>query len=229
VKVPGAQEAWMKLGAKLATTVALGVLLAVGTQMLRDRYGGTFGPPDAHVYGVGQAPEDVRRAVLDGLRAFQEGYLRRDVGQVEPFVGRLFSRDDVLLLGTMPLEARASHAEAVRLVRDDWTAWGDCRFAVDQARISSHGDVAWFATVGYVTFDLSRLLVLPLRLSGVLVKEEGSWRFRQLQFQLDLDTSWLLLLNLLLALWLAVSLAGLAAGAAKAARRRQALPAAPRR
>ena len=154
----------MKMGAKLVTTLVLGVLLAVGTRMLQNRYHGAFGPPDTHVYGAGNAPEDVRREVLDVLRAFQEGYRRRDVRRLDPFMERLFSRDDVLLLGTMPLEARASYAAAVGLVRDDWTAWGDCRFAVDQARISSHGDVAWFATVGDVTFDLSKWLVLPLRL-----------------------------------------------------------------
>jgi len=219
----------MKMGAKLVTTLVLGVLLAVGTRLLQNRYHGAFGPPDTHVYGAGNAPEDVRREVLDVLRAFQEGYRRRDVRRLDPFMERLFSRDDILLLGTMPLEARASYAAAVGLVRDDWTAWGDCRFAVDQARISSHGDVAWFATVGDVTFDLSKRLVLPLRLSGVLAKDRGAWGFRQLQFQLDLDTSWLLLLNLLLALWLAVSLAGLAAAVAKAARRRKALPTALRR
>ena len=118
---------------------------------------------------------------------------------------RLFSRDNVLILGTMPREVFIGFDEAATLVQSDWALWGDCRFAFDNAHVSGDGDVAWFSTIGYVEFDLSRLLVLPLRLSGVLVSEEGVWRFQQLQFQFDLDISYLLLINLLLTVWLAVS------------------------
>ncbi len=71
----------------------------------------------------------------------------------------LYSRDNLLVLGTSPGEVYSGYDRAARLVRSDWESWGDCRFMVDSANISSEGDIAWFATKGYVKFDLSGLLV----------------------------------------------------------------------
>ncbi len=97
------------------------------------------------------------------------------------------------------------------MIKTDWESWGDCRFRLGETHVSAAGDVAWFATVGSVTFDLSRFLVLPVRLRGVMVNEGGAWRIRQAQFQFDLDLSGLLLVDLLLLAWMAVNLAWLAA------------------
>ena len=117
-------------------------------------------------------------------------------------MGRLFSEDDTTILGTMPREIYVGFDQAADLVRTDWQSWGDCLFDLENVHISSSGEVAWIATVGFVRFDLSRFLVLPLRLSGVLVREDGIWRFQHLQFQFDLDLSYLLLITALLGIWL---------------------------
>jgi hypothetical protein len=212
----------MRIARAVARVVMLSLLLYLGTSILQDRYQGSFGPPGEYPSSQGSAPDEVRSEVLAVLSAFQEGYARRDVEQVRPFMERLFSLHDVLILGTMPQEVFVGFDEATRLVRGDWTGWGDCRFAVDTARVSAEGDVAWFSTVGFVEFDLTSLLVLPLRLTGTLVKEDARWRFRQLQFQFDLDLSGLLVINLLVAAWLAVSLLTLAASVVRSCRARQA-------
>jgi len=104
----------------------------------------------------------------------------------------------------MPQVVYIGFENAIDLVRSDRQHWGDCRFAVENAHISSQGDVAWFSTVGYVQFDITSLLVLPLRLSGVLAKEDTEWRIQHLQFQFDLDLMPLLLMIVLLAFWFAV-------------------------
>ena len=96
------------------------------------------------------------------------------------------------------------------LVKSDWESWGDCKFNVDSANISSAGDVAWFSTKGYVKFDLSKLLVIPLRLTGIMVKEDQVWKFQQQQFQFDIDFSFTLLATVILAVWILVSLVTLA-------------------
>jgi hypothetical protein len=153
----------------------------------------------------GNAAPDVRAAVLGQLSAFQDGYAKRDTGQVDAFMSRLFSRDHTLVLGTMPGEIYPGYARASEIIRTDWESWGDCRFRIDQTQVSAVGDVAWFATVGSVKFDLSRFLVLPLRLSGVMVNEQGTWKLRQAQFQFDLDLSPLLVLNMVLLVWLGVN------------------------
>ena len=182
--------------------VALLVFLCAG--LLEDKYQGSFDPPGSYPYGRGNAPDNVRSEITDTLEAFQDGYTARDLTQLESFAERLFAQDNMSILGTMPREACIGFEHAVRLVRSDWQGWGDCKFAVENAHISSRGDVAWFSTVGYVEFDLTSLLVLPLRLSGVLVKDDAEWRMQYLQFQFDLDLTNVLVLNVLLTFWLAV-------------------------
>ena len=80
---------------------------------------------------------------------------------------------------------------------------------MDNAHISTSGDVAWISTIGYVQFDLSRFLILPLRLSAVMVREDLVWRFQYMQFQFDLNLFTLFLTTILLFIWLSVSLVSL--------------------
>jgi len=212
----------MKIAAGLVRTLCVALLLYLGTSILEDRYQGFFGPPDVFPYARGNASEETRGEVLGVLRAFQEGYSRRDIGQLETFMERLFVHDNVVILGTMPQEACIGFEHASRLVNADWASWGDCSFAIDTAHVSTAGDVAWFATVGSVEFDLTRLLVPPLRLSGVLVRDDGVWRFQYLQFQFDLDLTYLLVINLLLSVLLVVSLITLLVGIVRWHRQRRA-------
>ncbi len=153
----------------------------------------------------GNATPEVRTAVLNQLERFQEGYTKRDVKQLDAYMQAVFSRERPILLGTMPGELYVGYPQVTQLIREDWKSWGDCRFRFDQTQISAVGNVAWFATVGSVKFDLSRYLVLPLRLTGVMANENGVWKIRQAQFQFDLDLSNLLLAQALTAAWMAVS------------------------
>lgn len=166
--------------------------------------------PAAAVYTTGTAPDSTRQEIIGQLHKFQDGYSKRDTSQVDAFMEALYARENVLILGTGPREVFRSYDGAANLVRSDWESWGDCRFMIDSANISSVGDVAWFATKGYVKFDLSKLLVLPLRLTGIMVKEDQVWKFRQQQFQFDIDFSFSLLVILILAVWILVSLITLA-------------------
>jgi hypothetical protein len=153
----------------------------------------------------GNATPEVRTAVVRQLGVFQEGYTRRTTADVPAFMDKVFSREHPVALGTMPAEVYVGYDAVGELVRTDWQSWGDCRFRLDETQVSAAGDVAWFATVGSVKFDLSRFLVMPLRLSGVMVNEGGQWKIRQAQFQFDLDLSLLLLADVLLLVWLAVN------------------------
>jgi hypothetical protein len=153
----------------------------------------------------GNAAPEVRAAVMSQLGAFQDGYTRRDTAELPAFMDKLFSREHPVALGTMPAEVYVGYDAIGTLVRGDWQSWGDCRFRLAETQVSAAGTVAWFATVGSVKFDLSRFLVLPLRLSGVMVNEGGQWKIRQAQFQFDLNLGPLLLVDLLLLVWLAVN------------------------
>jgi hypothetical protein len=166
--------------------------------------------PATAAYSGGNAPDSTSKEIIDQLNKFRDGYSRRDTSQVNTFMESLYSRENVLILGTNPNEIFSGYERATSLVRSDWESWGDCKFNFDSANISSVGDIAWFSTRGYVEFDLSKLLVIPLRLTGIMVKEDGVWKFQQQQFQFDIDFSFALLATLILAVWILVSLVILA-------------------
>lgn len=144
--------------------------------------------------------------IIHQLNKFQEGYTKRDTSQIKLFMEELFSKENVLILGTQPNEICIGHRAATRLVFADWKQWGDCTFLINNSNISSSGNVAWFSTTGYVKFDLSSLLVLPLRLTGVMVYENEIWKFQQMQFQFDLDLTNVLVTIITMIIWLSVSL-----------------------
>ena len=144
--------------------------------------------------------------IIDLLNKFQDGYSKRDLKNIDTFMQSLYSRENILILGTMPGEIYSGHEKATRLVKSDWDSWGDCKFEIDSANISSSGNTAWFSTKGYVKFDLSNLLVIPLRLTGIMVKEDHEWKFQQQQFQFDIDFSFNLIATLVISGWILISI-----------------------
>ena len=132
---------------------------------------------------TGDAPASVRAEVLVALRAFQEGYIRRDPKELDSFMYRLFpENDDILLLGTDAGEWVRGYRPVAEFIRTDWLKWGDFRFAVDDSIIWSSGDVAWIASVGVVHEQRSDR---PLRFSAILTRNGNNWLFRQVHFQRD--------------------------------------------
>jgi len=186
------------------------VILFLVTRIFKKADEQKIASPATAVYSLGNAPDSTRREIIDQLNKFQDGYSNRDTSQVNAFMESLYSRENVLILGTNPNEIFSGYERASSLVKSDWESWGDCKFNVDSANISSAGDIAWFSTRGYVEFDLSKLLVIPLRLTGIMVKEDGTWKFQQQQFQFDIDFSFALLAILILGAWILVSVVTLA-------------------
>lgn len=198
----------MPIVRRLAALALNVLLLAAAFAIFKHPYATAYGNADAFVYGRGNAPADVREAVVGQLEAFGDGYRRRDLRAVDAFSAGLLA-DEAMALGTLPREVYVGRKAVTELVRTDWESWGDCTFFHRTAHVSSRGDTAWFAMIGFVKFDLSRFLVLPLRVSGILVQDGGAWKFSQLQFQFDLDFSLLLLVDVILLAWLAFNTGGL--------------------
>ena len=74
---------------------------------------------------AGDAPAPVRAEVLTALRAFQEGYIRRDPRELDSFMHRLFpENDDILLLGTDADEWVRGYRAAAEFIKTDWLKWG---------------------------------------------------------------------------------------------------------
>lgn len=188
----------MKIMNNCLILCGLGLTLFITTRTFKIPHKTFYNNPDAFVFSKGNADPDVRNQIEQKMRQFQEGYEARDTSVLYYFMDDLFSQENILILGTMPNEIYSGFDEASDLVRSDWLHWGDVRLLVQNANISTQGNVAWISTIGFVEFDLSRFLVLPLRFSGVLVREDFGWKFQQAQFQFDLDSSFTVMAILLL-------------------------------
>jgi len=162
--------------------------------------------PSLFLYDHGNASPSVRAEILEQLEHFQDGYDKRDTLILESYMEQLFSKENILILGTMPGEIYSGYSEAADLVSSDWLKWGDVHMLVESSNISASDSVAWFSMIGHVVFDISSWLDLPLRVSGVMVREDLGWKFQQLQFQFDLNTKWVLNVTILLAILLIVSI-----------------------
>jgi len=204
----------------LVRIILILVVLFLVTRTFKRADERSYGSTSAAVFSKGNAPDSIRKEVLIQLHKFQDGYSKRDTGQVDSFMNSLYSKDNILILGTMPGEIFKDYKSATRLVKSDWESWGDCVFAMDSANISSAGNIAWISARGYVKFDLSSLLVIPLRFTGVMVKEDGTWKFHQQQFQFDVDFSFSMLATILLFIWLIVSVISLVVVSVKSLKKR---------
>lgn len=103
-----------------------------------------------------QAPKKVSHAIKRVLEKFQDGYTKRNVNEVDTFLDELFLLEsDLLLIGTGAIDLNGYEFSkgpkgARNLVEEDWKYWGDMILDIDDALVSSVGDVAWVATTGIV-------------------------------------------------------------------------------
>ena len=199
----------------LLRVVLLFIILFLVTRTFKRADEKIFIFPTRSYYSKGNAPDSTRKEIIGQLKKIQDGYSKRDTKNIDAFMQSLYSRENILILGTMPGEIYSGYEKATRLVKTDWESWGDCKFVIDSANISSSGSTAWFSTRGYVKFDLSKLLVIPLRLTGVMVKEDKEWKFQQQQFQFDIDFTFCLLATLIITAWIIISLSTLAISTVK--------------
>jgi len=88
------------------------------------------------------------------LQIFQDGYIHRDLSQVDLFM-ELFT-PDAEVIGTNGVkpgvdEWYMDRSSARELIAGDWEDWGDLRLDLDSMSIHSRGDVGWVATSATVT------------------------------------------------------------------------------
>lgn len=88
------------------------------------------------------------------LQSFQDGYTRRDAGQIDSFM-ELFA-EEAEVIGTNGVrpgmdEWHMDRLSARELVGGDWEGWGDLRLDLDSMSIHSRGEVGWVAAPATVT------------------------------------------------------------------------------
>jgi len=196
----------MKIFLNALVVVGFALALIITTKTLVIPHQEYQNDPSQFLYDKGNASPAIRAEIMEQLELFQEGYDKRDTTILESYMDQLFSKENILILGTMPGEIYSGFVEAADLVSSDWLLWGDVDMLVKSANISASDSVAWFSMIGHVVFDMSSWLDLPLRVSGIMVQEDQGWKFQQLQFQFDLTVTWVLYGIILLAILLLVSI-----------------------
>ena len=198
----------MKILFHLLCTIFALFMLYVLSRTLEDPLEDFLPSQDSFIFSKGNAPDSIRAEIIVQLNLFQDGYTKRDTSLIKSFMQQLFAEENTLILGVMPNEICIGQKGVKRLLFGDWNRgrWGNCTFLIENANISSHGDVAWISTIGDVKLDISSYLVLPLRLTGIMVKENGFWKFQQLQFQFNLDFTYVLVTIIFMIIWVAISI-----------------------
>jgi hypothetical protein len=93
------------------------------------------------------------------LKAFQDGYIARDISALDGFMTLFAEEGQIEVIGT------SSHTkgqgewcldtESLReLIKTDWESWGDLRLDFDGADIHTHGHVGWLAAAGTVSMQI---------------------------------------------------------------------------
>ena len=196
----------MKIFLNVLVVVGFALALFIVTKTFEIPHQEYQDDPSLFLYDQGSASPAIRAEILKQLEVFQQGYTDRDTGILESYMEQLFSKENILILGTMPGEIYSGYEEAADLVSSDWLLWGDVTMLVESANISASDSVAWFSMIGHVVFDLTSMLDLPLRVSGLMVQEDLGWKFQQVQFQFDLNIQWVLYVIILLSILLLASL-----------------------
>ncbi len=92
--------------------------------------------------------------VRNVLRKFQEGYTNRNVDVLDDYMKELFiDSDKMLTVGTNRSEWCFGLNDLRGLLKSDWKYWNNIHVDVDNAKINSKDNIAWFVTDCIMTWD----------------------------------------------------------------------------
>lgn len=90
--------------------------------------------------------------VLETISKFQKGYHERNLQNVDAFADDLFiDHEDTVIIGTGNGERCTGLEEIKELLRIDWEYWGNFELNIEEAIITSHGEVAWIVSDGMLS------------------------------------------------------------------------------
>ena len=139
-----------------------------------------------------ELPPALREAALRPLRRLAEYYLKRDPEQADACMEETMLPDDMLILGTNPLEIFWGREGARNLLQGDWRSWGLASLDADGTALGRAGDTLHFVMRGQIRLDFFHIRV-PIKITGLLIEKDGAWRIGKLQFVNDLNTNYVII------------------------------------
>lgn len=137
-------------------------------------------------------PPELREAALLPLCRLARYYLKRDPEQAGACIEETMLPEDMLILGTNPLEVFHGREGARNLLQGDWRSWGLASLDADNAVLGRAGDTIHFVMRGQIRLDFFHIRI-PIKVTGLLVESGGARRIGKLQFVNDLNTNYLIL------------------------------------
>lgn len=142
-------------------------------------------------YTLGNATHQDRQAIINTLSVLQQGYYERDVTKIDYYTDKTIDTTSIVILGTNPNEILIGKEGVQRLLYGDWKFWGDVKFNLDKTHVSVSNNTAYFALTGTIKIDVWKMN-FPLRITGVMVKDNSKWLINKLQFQYDFNTNYII-------------------------------------
>jgi uncharacterized protein (TIGR02246 family) len=141
------------------------------------------GKPAAPTYKASAA---VEKAVDAVLAKFTEAYAKKDAAAV---MALMSASPAGVLIGTGADEKRFGPDEAKAQLERDFGQVDSAKLELANRRVAAKGDVAWVYADGAVTVTVKgqSQTLGGLRLTGLLIKEGGKWRFAQTHFSAPLQ------------------------------------------
>ncbi|MBE5794775.1 MAG: hypothetical protein E7323_08885 [Clostridiales bacterium] len=136
-------------------------------------------------------PAPLREGALCPLRQLNAYYAKRDPEAADTCIDETMQPEAMLILGTGPAEIFHGREGARWLLQGDWKHWGLLQLDVEQTALNRVGSALWFATHGQVKLDLGGFRV-PIRITGMLVEQDGLWKISKLQFVNAVDSNYLI-------------------------------------
>lgn len=95
----------MDIPKQVLKVVFVSIMMLFSLLIFRQPHKAYYNTNDEFIFSPGNAPPNTRSQMVSRLNLFQEGYTRRDLDQVDAFMGQPFSKDNLLVLGRMPMKS----------------------------------------------------------------------------------------------------------------------------
>lgn len=100
--------------------------------------------------------------------------------------------EELLILGTSPLEIFYGCEGAKRLLQGDWKYWGQLALDVERTALSRADSALYFVMQGQIRLD-RWCFRIPIRITGILEKRDSLWYISKLQFINNLNTNYVII------------------------------------
>lgn len=113
------------------------------------------------------------------LNLFQQGYIKKDIDEVDDFVEKLFTIKSPIYYGTSSKDQAIGLDNVKRLVENDWRYWGDLNIDIDNAIINSQDSYAVFIANGTVNWGIPEEAFLYRSLEDIERMMNSDWSYKE--------------------------------------------------